>query len=309
MRRWVCCAVLLGAVAFLGSATPASAGDKCGGDFPARLRCWADRLEKGEDLKVVLDHELKADGSQKERDEAIGLAEKHAERLEVQVPAGVTTGEGGTVLLMLAAQNHRLVDPEAVITPLSPSTRAELKNVCKERQSFCRAVDGKSTLTGGDLIGSGMATSQHESAVGSREDNGNGDKWLLFATATALILLLAAFVLAVRRTRTAPAAPAVPAARTADEPTRALRANPAPSRARRPPTARVGPTHPATLRTPLHPQGYVELDRVLYRAVWAEPAEPPPAPGSRVDVADPPDPGSDVLYAYPPAPARHARAH
>ncbi|MEU6145909.1 hypothetical protein ABZ848_36905 [Streptomyces sp. NPDC047081] len=304
MRRWVCCAVLLGVVAVLGAVTPASADEKCGGDFRARLACWKSGLSDGL-VGVTLRRELPLDGSKAGRATIIDGVLKQSENLEVQVPAGVTTGEGGTVLLMLVAQNHRLVDPKAVITPLSPGTRTELDNVCKQRQSFCDAVDGKGTLTGEDLVGKGVATRHHAYAVGSTGDDNGRDQWLLFGTATALILLLAAFVLVVRRTRTAPAAPAapaVPAARTADEPTRALRTSRAPSR-------RVGPTHPATLRTPLHPQGYVELDRVLYRAVWAESAEAPPPPGSRVDVADPPDPGSDVLYAYPPAPARHARAH
>ncbi|MFC8346383.1 hypothetical protein [Streptomyces sp. NPDC057280] len=302
MRRWVCCALLFGLFIGLMSATPASAED-CGGNFPARLGCWKKGL--GDGLVVVtLRSELPLDGSKADRATMIDGVLKQSGNLEVQVPAGVTTGEGGTVLLMLVAQNHRLVDPKAVITPLSPATRTELDNVCKQKQSFCDAVDGKGTLTGEDLVGKGVATRHHAYAVGSTGDN-DRDQWLLFATATALILLLAAFVLLVRRTRTAPATGPATAARTADEPTRALRATPArATRARSVP--RTGPTHPAVVRTDLHPQGYVELDRVLYRAVWAEPGQAAPPPGSRVDVADGPD--SDVLYAFPPAAGRHAHA-
>ncbi|MGW0710791.1 hypothetical protein ACWD4G_33380 [Streptomyces sp. NPDC002643] len=63
----------------------------------------------------------------------------------------------------------------------------------------------------------------------------------------------------------------------------------------------------AVVRTELHPQGYVEIDRVLRRAVWAEPDRPPPAPGGLVDVAKARERDSDVLYAFPPTAARHAK--
>ncbi|MCI3272744.1 hypothetical protein [Streptomyces cylindrosporus] len=300
MRRWLCCALLLGVVAVLGVAAPASAKE-CGGDFPARLQCWKAGLNDGV-VGVTLRSELRLDGTKTDRAAMIKGVLGQSGNLEVQVPAGATTGEGGTVLLMLATQGHRLVDRKAVITPLSSDTRNELDELCSQRESFCSAVDDKKALTGDDLIRKGLATSHQEYEVGSLGNDDGLEKWLLLGTATALAVLLIAFVFVVRRTRAAPAA--TPTPRTADEPTRALRTT-----TRAAPSRRVGPTHPATVRTPLHPQGYVELGRVLYRAVWAEPAEPPSAPGSRVDVADPPDPGSDVLYAYPPAPARHARAH
>ncbi|MFD9250875.1 MULTISPECIES: hypothetical protein [Streptomyces] len=91
-----------------------------------------------------------------------------------------------------------------------------------------------------------------------------------------------------------------------DEATTRLRAAPAPRYGRQ-----VGPrpTHSRTavVRTELHPQGYVELDRVLRRAVWAEPGRPPPAPGALVDVADARERDSEVLYAFPPTAARHAK--
>ncbi|MDX3728803.1 hypothetical protein [Streptomyces caniscabiei] len=71
--------------------------------------------------------------------------------------------------------------------------------------------------------------------------------------------------------------------------------------------ARPSHARTAVVRTELHPQGYVEVDRVLRRAVWAEPGRPPPAPGGLVDVTDAREPDSDVLYAFPPTAARHAK--
>ncbi|WP_338896358.1 hypothetical protein WBG99_12225 [Streptomyces sp. TG1A-60] len=106
--------------------------------------------------------------------------------------------------------------------------------------------------------------------------------------------------------RAAPAHAARGRGADGDESTARLRVTPAPRHGRQ-----VGarPTHARTavVRTELHPQGYVELDRVLRRAVWAEPGRPPPAPGGLVDVADARERDSDVLYAFPPAAARHAK--
>ncbi|WP_460370161.1 hypothetical protein, partial [Actinocorallia lasiicapitis] len=69
-------------------------------------------------------------------------------------------------------------------------------------------------------------------------------------------------------------------------------------RARRPAVQPEGDRRRATVRTNLHPQGYVELDADLYRAAWADPDTPPPGEGRPVDVVQ--DPGADVLLAYPP---------
>jgi hypothetical protein len=54
--------------------------------------------------------------------------------------------------------------------------------------------------------------------------------------------------------------------------------------------------------TELHPHGYVEIDRCLYRAVWTAPDEPPPAPGLPVTVARAATEATDpeVLLAFPP---------
>ncbi|MGW1669916.1 hypothetical protein [Streptomyces sp. NPDC002324] len=96
------------------------------------------------------------------------------------------------------------------------------------------------------------------------------------------------------------------AADEGDEATTRLRAAPAPRYGRQ-----VGPrptqSRTAVVRTELHPQGYVELDRVLRRAVWAEPGRPPPAPGALVDVTDARERDTEVLYAFPPTAARHAK--
>ncbi|UUU24632.1 hypothetical protein [Streptomyces sp. DSM 40750] len=157
----------------------------------------------------------------------------------------------------------------------------------------------------------------------------SGSTWTALWMGLLLALLLLAFVIVIRRSRgpvavghraavspgralggPARAAPAHAAAHGGgtggDERTARLRVAPAPRHGRH-----VGarPTHARTavVRTELHPQGYVELDRVLRRAVWAEPGRPPPAPGGLVDVADARERDADVLYAFPPTAARHAK--
>ncbi|MFF0033944.1 hypothetical protein ACFYS7_38575 [Streptomyces avermitilis] len=149
-----------------------------------------------------------------------------------------------------------------------------------------------------------------------------------------LLTLLAAgtavLVLAVLRTRYRPAFVAVPGRGTRPGPAAvpeaaswtAPTAGPPPVRPRRPPhrtrpddhaQARAaapravpdGPVRPATVRTSLHPQGYVELDGWLYRASWAEPHLVAPDPGATVDVTDR-RPG--LLLAYAPADSRGSHA-
>ncbi|MFF6785639.1 hypothetical protein [Streptomyces sp. NPDC012510] len=160
-----------------------------------------------------------------------------------------------------------------------------------------------------------------------------GSTWTAFWMALLLALLLLAFVIVIRRSRgpvavghraaspgrvvggPARAAPAH-AARVGgaggvagggeDERTTRLRIAPAPRHGRQV-GARPAHARTAVVRTELHPQGYVEIDRVLRRAVWAEPGRPPPAPGQHVDVTDARERDSDVLYAFPPTAARHAK--
>lgn len=143
--------------------------------------------------------------------------------------------------------------------------------------------------------------------------------WTAFWMALLLGLLLLAFVIVIRRSRgpvavghrAPPGRPAVghtraPAAVRAEERTTRLRVAPTPRHGRQV-GARPAHARTAVVRTELHPQGYVEVDRVLHRAVWAEPGRPPPAPGSLVDVTDTHEQDSDVLYAFPPTAARHAK--
>ncbi|MEV7883074.1 hypothetical protein ACWD3I_11745 [Streptomyces sp. NPDC002817] len=300
-------------VALLPSIPAAAIDDACKGGFSAALECWTKRLGD-RPVTLVLDRALRLDGTHDTHAKIIAEITEHRDRLAVQVPAGVSTGEGGTVLLVLADPERRLVDPDARIDRLSASTRKELNDVdvcTAARRKLCDdlAASGKATdpVAGEELIFNNQVTEHRANVAGSSENGRDGlDRWLLPGTATVLALLLAAFVLLVRRTRAPVAVSAVgvsaPAARMPDEPTRALR----PTRHRSvTPRAR---TRPAVVRTDLHPQGYVELDRVLYRAVWADPGQAPPPPGSRVDVTDAPEPDSDVLHAFPPAAGRHAHA-
>ncbi|MFF7885648.1 hypothetical protein ACH40F_57790 [Streptomyces sp. NPDC020794] len=143
----------------------------------------------------------------------------------------------------------------------------------------------------------------------------------LTALCALLVLLLTAFLLLVRRSSRGPAtaaphlaAPAAtpaaeptapaPRPRSSDEPTTRLAPTPAPRHGREV-GGRKEPAQTAVVRTDLHPQGYVELHDVLYRAVWADPGRPPPAPGGLVDVSDARERDSDVLYAFPTAAGRH----
>jgi len=307
--------IFLGILLVLVSVAPAAgADDGCGGDFSARLKCWSSELDDGA-VTVTLDRALSLDGSKTQRADLIEDIEGKSSKLNVQVPAGVSTGEGGTVLLLLAEQRGRLVDESARIDRLSRGTRKELDTLCgSTRKDLCQLVGpGTSQVSGDKLITEDEATEQHAYVVGLTGDQGDSrSQWLLPATATVLVLLLGAFYFLVRRTRTPAPATAGQASRTADadEPTRALRATPARSGGRHRHRARNrnGPARSAVVRTDLHPQGYVEVDRVLYRAVWAEPGQAPPGPGSPVDVIDAPEKDADVLHAFPPAAGRSAPA-
>jgi hypothetical protein len=305
MKRWCCSAVLLGLFAVLCAAGPASAGGSCGGDFEDRLKCWAEGIEN-RTVSVTVDEKLPFGDIP-----TSVLDNRH--NIEVRVPAGETTGAGGTALLVLAG--HRFVDPEARITGLSKQQVGQLEELrlCSPQvKDLCDLVgpEAGAQVAGSKLIGKEStniaALPRTEYSLSSGGSDRDYKDWLLIGMSVLLALLLAAFTLVVRRTHTTPATVAVRPtggpAPNADEPTRALRT----TRARS--ATRTGPTCPAIVRTDLHPQGYVEVDRVLYRAVWADPGQAPPPPGSRVDVADAPEPDSDVLYAFPPAAGRHAHA-
>ncbi|WP_200304265.1 hypothetical protein [Streptomyces adelaidensis] len=161
--------------------------------------------------------------------------------------------------------------------------------------------------------------------VGQGNSGYSGATWTVLWMGLLLALLLLAFVIVIRRSRgpvavgrralpgrtgggTPTRAAPAHAARGGDESTTRLRvaAAPAPRHGRQV-GARPAHARTAVVRTELHPQGYVELDRVLRRAVWAEPGRPPPVPGGLVDVADARERDCDVLYAFPPTAARHAK--
>ncbi|KPH97489.1 hypothetical protein OK074_6517 [Actinobacteria bacterium OK074] len=282
-------------------------GRKCVGDFATLLACLPDGLAKGP-VTLTLDPGTGYQGSELNRRLAERQVWEHRDQLAVEVPKGVRTGEGGTVLLVLAG--HRRVARNARIDGLGTESRNDLGNlgICdegKEKES-CDAV--ASGAQGGDLIDQGLADDLYS----------NSRTPLLLSIGGVLVVLLAAFVYLVRRS----GGPGTPQGRPLaaagigavppqhpngyDEPTTPLRSY------GRTVGPRTGPARTAVVRTGLHPQGYVELDRVLYRAVWAEPHRPPPGPGGLVDVTESRGEGHipDVLYAYPSAQsAQSARRH
>jgi len=308
MRRFLCLVLMLGCLGVLAAAVPANAADACEGTFAQRLRCWAQGMDE-HTVAVTLDRRLAFNGAQSDRAAVAKTVLNHRHNLEVRVPAATTTDQGGTALLVLAG--HRLVHPDAHVTRLTEAQVKELRDAggCSPSPGDLCAVVGPKKgapayLTGSELIGfEGIAAlPQTEYSIAQSDSGGPALKdWLLIGMSALLALLLAGLVLAVRRSSTPQPAHAGTGTghRSADEPTVRVRAA-APRHARRP----TGPTSTAVVRTDLHPQGYVELDRVLHRAVWAPSDRPPPAPGTQVDVTRPPD--TDLLHAYPPLRGRPA---
>ncbi|WP_319120273.1 hypothetical protein [Streptomyces europaeiscabiei] len=204
--------------------------------------------------------------------------------------------------------------------------------VQNDRKPSASTAPGKSAGQGGEERDDDRAAPTDGEAAGY-----GGATWTAFWMCLLLALLLLAFVIVIRRSRgpvavghRAPSpgrgaggprwAALAHAARggggggsgsgsgagDGDESTTRLRVAPAPRYGRQV-GARPAHARTAVVRTELHPQGYVEVDRVLRRAVWAEPGRPPPAPGGLVDVTDARERDSDVLYAFPPTAARHAK--
>lgn len=300
MRHTLFTVLLFGLlIAVIPAGPAAAAGADCGRNFPTRLGCWQDALDDGAVVTVTLNKPLGFDAGQKGAQAAV---RRDLKNLRVQVPAGVHTGQGGTALLVLAG--HALVDRDARIDRLDARTLAELP-ACDG--DLCKALK-KYSLTGGQLIDKKVGVAE----LGGGHKSTDHTRVLLIALTAVLLLLLLALLLAVRRSRT-PAVAGVTEARseeTAAETTARLRPvppAPAPSSYGRQVGPRTGPSRTAVVRTALHPQGYVELDHVLYRAVWAEPDRTPPVPGAYVEVTDAHEADSDVLYAFPPAARHHAR--
>ncbi|MFC9848863.1 hypothetical protein ACFWFF_30465 [Streptomyces sp. NPDC060223] len=319
MRRSLLCAVFFGMV-FALLPVGAVAADACDKDFGARLKCWSSSVEK-EIVPVTLDDEVPFDAKDPYRGDAEKTLRDHRENLVVVVPARAKTGGGGTALLLLAGTGW--VAEDATIDDLPDAARDDLANLSlcgltapTDLKSLCDKL-ASGPIKGQDLIDAADGAYR---PLKSYPGSTNGESWypdpLLILMAALLVALLAALVLAIRRSsRAAPrrvlaaaGGGTVPTAHThtADEKTTHLRTTPGPRYGRR--VGNVpGPARSAVVRTELHPQGYVELDRVLYRAVWAEPGRPPPAPGGLVDVTDARERDSDVLYAFPPTTGRHAK--
>jgi hypothetical protein len=318
MRRSLLCAVFLGMVVALLPAGEAAA-DACGGkNFGDRLKCWSDAIGSGDAVLITLDDKLPYDGKATALRDTEKSLWDNRKNLTVEVPKGGSTGEGGTVLLLLAGTGW--IAQDTTIDKLSAAALKDLENlpVCggtaPQLKQVCDQLDDGS-ISGDQLIKAApdIYHPQQSYSVASGE---SGSNLLLILASALLVLLLAALVLLIRRSSRAAPRRALAAAgggtvptahaHAADEKTTHLRTTPSPRYGRR--VGNVpGPAKSAVVRTELHPQGYVELDRVLYRAVWAEPGRPPPAPGGLVDVTDARERDSDVLYAFPPTTGRHAK--
>ncbi|MBC9717674.1 hypothetical protein H9Y04_34595 [Streptomyces sp. TRM66268-LWL] len=266
--------------------------------------------------------------------------------LAVEVPDKQTTGQGGSVLLLLA-KDRRVADGSR-ITPLDPSTLTAVKaaGLCAGRpaRELCAALAREQS--GEDLVRGDLAD-----PLGG-DDGGDGALWVLFGVIAALFALVVFLLKAVQRPahavgharparhapgriRSASAGPGGaadqvdgldrrdrperdrldrldrpdrlerdrldrdrldrPAESDHPDPTRTMALQPVRHRAPRQPAAPVtpfdvppAPPHPqALVRTPLVPEGYVEIDRCLHRARWTGgPASAPPAVGEFVGVRD-----------------------
>lgn len=323
MRRSLFCAVFFGMLVALLPAGAAVA-DTCDENFGARLKCWSQSIDEFGVL-VTLDDQVPFDDKAGDLGATKQTLWDNRQNLVVEVPEGGKTGEGGTALLLLAGTGW--VDPKATIDRL-PGTARQGLPACEpakagdpgyltELHSACGLLAAKS-LTGQELMDAAPATYRAKQSF-SVSTSGKSSVWddlPLVIVSALLVVLLAALVLAIRRSSRAAPRRTLAAAggstipttnsRAADEKTTHLRVEPATRHGRR--VGNVsGPARSAVVRTELHPQGYVELGRVLYRAVWAEPGRPPPAPGQLVDVTDARERDSDVLYAFPPTTGRHAK--
>lgn len=319
MRRSLLFAVFFGMVVALLPAGAAGAAT-CDGNFGARLKCWSSSIEKNGVLVTLDDPVPFEDKALDSRRAAEKNLWDHRANLVVEVPQGGSTGGGGTVLLLLAGTGW--IAGDTTIDKLPDAALKDLENVsvcggsASDLKEVCERLAG-GPLSGEEFLAEAPGTYRlHQSYSVATGDESGTDFLLIITVSALLVALLTALVLVIRRSsRAAPrrtlataGGGTVPTAnsRAADEKTTHLRVEPAARQGRR--VGNVpGPARSAVVRTELHPQGYVELDRVLYRAVWAEPGRPPPAPGGLVDVTDARERDSDVLYAFPPTTGRHAK--
>lgn len=339
--RPIALALLLVLLLGLATAAPA-AGASAPGCTGGRVICDLDGVRPGgtvtEDLTKPLS--LADLGDLQELLAAVGQRV-----LVVKVERNVATGPGGSLLLDLATAKHRLVDPSSTVSAVDPGVVLQFTADHHGCDGLCRNLSG-ADHRGKELIKQGLvgdataATTPPKTGTGAgptgrtapgktspKSGGGGPGAGLVAGVAALLVLLLALLALAVRRsggararTRTSSAEPGPPfpspdgAARRAPAEQRLRSPAEAPDRLRNRvpvPAARAvrrpAQLLPATVGTDLHPQGYVAIDQCLYRAVWSDPAEPPPAPGGTVQVARP-DPDDrrqdpDVLLAFPALPS------
>lgn len=217
----------------------------------------------------------------------------------VVVPDGTTTGSGGTVLLILAAK--RSVGANARITKLSGETVTRLRDdgVCES--TLCDLVANQQ-VSGRDLQSRNLA--QNLIILPSPPD-GSGTGWadLKWAAEVGFVIVMLGVLGVAYRRRSrlqlAVPSPSSPTTTPAIARSSAATVSAGSSAAGRKVVVPPGPRRTATVRTQLHPQGYVELDRGLVRAIWAEPAEPPPDIGEAVEVVRGTGRDADLLIALP----------
>ncbi|MQY10364.1 hypothetical protein SRB5_04720 [Streptomyces sp. RB5] len=294
-RRIFSAAFPLGISLLFALPAPASADAGC---RDATVACWADRAAAGQLVVVTLDDALGAFGDGVTR---LQLSRLHDGRLTVVVPEGTATGAGGTTLLALA--DERLIARDSTVTPLTDALRQRLDQAeacdTAKAAALCDqlADDG---VTGAKLIAARRATE----AAAFRAAPGGGGSPLgpILGGVLAVLVLGGLLLIALTRPRhpvpaagPAPGAPTTPA-QPPHPPRR--RAGGAARTARPAPQVPSGPRRTATVRTALRPQGYVEIEHGLFRAVWADPGSLAPEPGEPVDVVG--HPGRERLTAVPP---------
>ncbi|MEU4350005.1 hypothetical protein [Streptomyces sp. NPDC023838] len=299
------------ALALLAAPFPAAAADgtSCSGTLAERLGCWADRVgAQDASVLVTLNRPLELEG--KAADWKLSQRKAAFDRgpLVLMVPAGHPTGAGGTLLLVLAGD--RLVDPGAEITRLDDRTLGALREAGACPGKLCETVAAAGhkdkALRGKALLDAGLAAELGRNSDSVGGSGGSGGSSLLvpaLGVAALLLLLVTALVFAVRRSQGPRLAFAVPApGGPAAASTSRTGAAGAPGRHRSAPGRDAGrpsaPGRVAVVRTALHPQGYVELDQCLHRAVWAEPGTPAPAPGTTVEVSEGRGKDAGILYAH-----------
>jgi hypothetical protein len=197
------------------------------------------------------------------------------------------------------------------------------EGLAKRIDTYDVSTGTQKTTTATGSTANAHNTHSTKAAEPDQNSGGGGSLWLITGGAAA-VLLLAVVAVAARRAavlRTAggprpqvgrprPEAgnPRTETGRQGSSSTPALPAGPGRRGARGPHRSRhravpPGPTRTGTVRTDLRPQGYVEIDRCLYRAAWADSDVPPPEPGGSVVIAQGTGEDSDILLAFPPGAA------